>query len=121
MNCLLQVLQFVLQAWLESRGTLLLTIFIGAEFLIPEHIDNNTQFDGEIEFDDSYLSSHSKVQRGREGPKKASFGLFKCGGKVDVKVISNTKSRTLLPIIESKIYPDSTSIPIVLHATMFWK
>ena len=35
------------------------------------------------------------------------FGLLKRGGKVYTKVIPDAKSRTLLPIIESKIYPDS--------------
>ena len=60
--------------------------------LIAEHVDNNTRFDGEIELDESYFGGHRKGQRGR---------------KVYTKVIPDAKSRTLLPIIESKIYPDS--------------
>lgn len=35
------------------------------------------------------------------------FGLLKRGGKVYTKVIPDAKSRTLLPIIEAKTYPDS--------------
>ncbi|HAS8353707.1 TPA: IS1595 family transposase [Vibrio vulnificus] len=60
--------------------------------LIAEHVDKHTWFDGEIEFDESYFGGRRKGQR---------------GGKVYTKVIPDVKSRTLLPIIESKIYPDS--------------
>ena len=35
------------------------------------------------------------------------FQLLKCSDKVYTKIIPDAKSRTLLPIIESIIYPDS--------------
>jgi len=35
------------------------------------------------------------------------FGILKRGAKVYTKVISDTKTKTLLPIIEAKILPDS--------------
>lgn len=60
--------------------------------LIAEYVDKHTWFDGEIELDESYFGGRRKGQR---------------GSKVYSKVIPDAKSRTLLPIIESKIYPDS--------------
>ena len=76
--------------------------------LIAEHVDNNTRFDDEIELDESYFGGHRKGQRGRGAAGKVPvFGLLKRGGKVYTKVIPDAKSRTLLPKIESKIYPDS--------------
>lgn len=76
--------------------------------LIAELVDNNTRFDGEIELDESYFCGHRKGQRGRGAAGKVPvFGLLKRGGKVYTKVIPDAKSRTLPPIIESKIYPDS--------------
>lgn len=76
--------------------------------LIAEHVANNTRFDGEIELDESYFGGHRKGQRGRGAAGKVPvFGLLKRGGKVYTKVIPDANSRTLLPIIESKIYPDS--------------
>lgn len=49
-----------------------------------------------------------KGQRGRRAASKAPvFGILKRGDKVYTKVMPDAKSRTLLlPIIESKIYPD---------------
>ena len=35
------------------------------------------------------------------------FGLLKCGGKVYTKVIADTSSATLYPIIERKVVPES--------------
>ena len=37
----------------------------------------------------------------------AVFGILKRGGKVYTKVVINTKSETLMPLIEKKIAPDS--------------
>lgn len=76
--------------------------------LIAEHVDKHSWFDGEIELDESYFGGRRKGQRGRGAAGKVPvFGLLKRGGKVYTKVIPDAKSRTLLPIIESKIYPDS--------------
>ncbi|MFG0740051.1 IS1595 family transposase [Providencia sp. TYF_10] len=76
--------------------------------LIAEHVDKHTWFDSEIELDESYFGGGRKGQRGRGAAGKVPvFGLLKCGGKVYTKVIPDAKSRTLLPIIESKTYPDS--------------
>ncbi|MDX4946196.1 MULTISPECIES: IS1595 family transposase [Providencia] len=76
--------------------------------LIAEHVDKHTWFDGEIEQGESYFGGRRKGQRGRGAAGKVPiFGLLKSGGKVYTQVIPDAKSRTLLPMIESKIYPDS--------------
>ena len=65
-------------------------------------------FKGEIEVDESYLGGVRKGKRGRGAAGKIPvFGLLKRGGKVFTKVISNSKSETLLPIIREKVVPDS--------------
>ncbi|MBD2791992.1 IS1595 family transposase [Xenorhabdus sp. 42] len=76
--------------------------------LIAEHVDKHSWFEGEIEINESYFGGHRKGQRGRGAAGKVPvFGLLKRGGKVYTQVIPDAKSRTLLPIIESKICPDS--------------
>jgi transposase len=68
-------------------------------------------FDGEIEVDESYFGGRRKGKRGRgAGGKVAVFGLLKRGDKVYTAVIDNAKSSTLLPIIRSKIKPDSVIV-----------
>ena len=65
-------------------------------------------FDGEIELDESYFGGIRKGKRGRgAGGKTAVFGLLKRNGKVFVVVVKDTKTNTLMPIIASKIKPDS--------------
>ena len=65
-------------------------------------------FEGEIEVDESYFGGTRKGKRGRGAAGKvAVFGILKRGGKVYTKVVLDTKSKTLMPIITSKIAPDS--------------
>ena len=65
-------------------------------------------FEGEIEVDESYFGGTRKGLRGRGASGKVPvFGLLKRGGKVYTKVISDASSTTLLPIIASKVAPDS--------------
>ncbi len=65
-------------------------------------------FDGEIELDESYFGDIRKGKRGRgAGGKTAVFGLLKRNGKVYTVVVKDTKTDTLMPIITSKIKPDS--------------
>jgi transposase len=76
--------------------------------IIASKIEDNSPFEGEIEVDESYFGGRRKGKRGRgAGGKIPVFGLLKRKGKVYTKVISDTKSRTLMPIIEQKIVPDS--------------
>ena len=65
-------------------------------------------FGGEIELDESYFGGVRKGKRGRGAAGKVVvFGILKRGGKVYTKVIQDTKTDTLLPIIRRKIVPDS--------------
>ncbi|OOR90439.1 DDE transposase, partial [Moraxella caviae] len=65
-------------------------------------------FDGEIELDESYFGGIRKGKRGRGAAgKTAVFGLLKRNGKVYTVVVKDTKTNTLMPIITSKIKPDS--------------
>ena len=70
--------------------------------------EDEMPFSGEIELDESYFGGVRKGKRGRGAAGKVPvFGILKRGGKVYTKVIPDTKTVTLLPIIEQKIVPDS--------------
>ena len=65
-------------------------------------------FDGAVELDESYFGGVRKGKRGRGATGKvAVFGILKRGGKVYTKVVINTKSETLMPLIARKVAPDS--------------
>jgi transposase len=65
-------------------------------------------FGGEIELDESYFGGVRKGKRGRGAAGKVVvFGILKRGGKVYTKVVDDTKTNTLMPIIMRKIVPDS--------------
>lgn len=66
------------------------------------------ELSGEVEADESYFGGVRKGKRGRGVVGKvAVFGLLKWGGKVYTAIILNTKTETLLPIIQEKVQPDS--------------
>ncbi|USZ15857.1 IS1595 family transposase [Moraxella sp. FZFQ2102] len=72
------------------------------------NLEAHTLFDGEIELDESYFGGMRKGKRGRgAGGKTAVFGLLKRNGKVYTAIVKDTKTDTLMPIISSKIKPDS--------------
>lgn len=63
---------------------------------------------GEIELDESYFGGHRKGKRGRGAAGKVVvFGILKRGDRVYTKVVDDTKTDTLMPIIRQKIMPDS--------------
>lgn len=63
---------------------------------------------GEIEVDESYFGGTRKGKRGRgAGGKVPVFGLLKRGERVYTKIILDASGSTLIPIIESKVVPDS--------------
>lgn len=65
-------------------------------------------FEGEVEADESYFGGRRKSKRGRGAAGKVPvFGLLKRGGKVFAEVISDAKTKTLMPIIKEKVKPDS--------------
>tara|TARA_E500000331_G_scaffold44507_1_gene37206 strand:- start:717 stop:899 length:183 start_codon:yes stop_codon:yes gene_type:complete len=58
-------------------------------------------FGGEVEVDESYFGGRRKGRRGRgAGGKIPVFGLLKPGGKVHTKIIPNSSSANLMPIME---------------------
>jgi transposase len=76
--------------------------------IIAWQIEEEWQFDGEIEVDESYFGGVRKGKRGRgAGGKVAVFGILKRGGRVYTKIIPDAKTDTLLPIIREKVVPDS--------------
>ena len=71
-------------------------------------LESTDVFNGEIEVDESYFGGTRKGKRGRgAGGKVPVFGLLKRGGRVYTKIISDASGNTLIPIIESKVVPDS--------------
>ncbi len=76
--------------------------------LIVERMIDAEPLDGEIELDESYFGGVRKGKRGRGAAGKVPvFGLLKRGGKVYAAMVEDTKGNTLLPVIRSKIKPDS--------------
>ena len=78
--------------------------------IISYHVEQEAHeiFDGAVELDESYFGGVRKGKRGRGAAGKvAVFGVLKRGGKVYTKVVINTKTETLMPLITRKIAPDS--------------
>ena len=78
--------------------------------IISQQLEKESEevFKGEIEVDESYFGGARKGKRGRGvGGKVPVFGLLKRGGRVYTKIIPDASSSTLIPIIESKVVPDS--------------
>lgn len=76
--------------------------------LIFKYQEEHTMFFGEIEVDESYFGGIRKGKRGRGAVGKIPvFGLLKRGGKVYVCIVTDTKTKTLMPIIRDKVVPDS--------------
>ena len=76
--------------------------------IIYQATEEEAPFSGEIEVDESYFGGVRKGKRGRGSAGKVPvFGLLKRGGRVYAKVIPDTKSKTLMGIIQKKIIPDS--------------
>ena len=70
--------------------------------------ESEEYFAGEIELDESYFGGVRKGKRGRGAAGKVIvFGLLKRGGRVYAKVVEDTCTSTLMPIIERKITLDS--------------
>jgi len=60
------------------------------------------------EVGESYFGGHRNGKRGRgAGGKVPVFGILQRGGRVYTQVIPHAKRKTLLPIMEKRILPDS--------------
>lgn len=78
--------------------------------VIAYHLEQQAHeiFDGAVELDESYFGGAHKGKRGRGAAGKVVvFGILKRGGKVFTKVVKDTGTETLLPLITRKIAPDS--------------
>jgi transposase len=78
--------------------------------VIVHHLDlqSHEVFAGQIELDESYFGGVRKGKRGRGAAgKTAVFGILKRGGKIYTKVVADTTTATLMPIITDKVAPDS--------------
>lgn len=66
---------------------------------------------GQVEVDETYIGGkkHGKRGRGAEG-KAIVMGLVERDGKAIARVIPNTKSDTLLPMIEKRIAKDNKTV-----------
>jgi len=63
---------------------------------------------GEVEVDESYFGGRRKGKRGRGATGTVPvLGIFTRGGRVDTKVIPDTKAKTLMGIRQERIIPDS--------------
>ena len=70
--------------------------------------ESEAMFGVEIEVDESYFGGRQKGKRGCGATGKIPvFGLLKRGGKVYTRVIPDAAGKTLVPIIERKVTPDS--------------
>lgn len=104
--CLVQQASDLLGIWHNSSALFYYKILTLIEYHLAQ--EAKELFDGEIELDESYFGGVRKGKRGRgAGGKTAVFGLLKRNGKVYTVVVKDTKIDTLMPIIASKIKPDS--------------
>ena len=85
--------------------------------IIYQASEEATPFAGEIEVDESYFGGKRKGMRGRGAAGKVPvFGLLKRGGHVYARVIPNTKSKTLMGIMQERIVPDSIVYTDAYHS-----
>jgi len=71
--------------------------FYRLRMVIMDVVEHQSLFDGEVELDESYFGGYRKGKRGRSAAGKVPvFGILKRGDKVYAKVISDTKTKTLL-------------------------
>ena len=64
---------------------------------------------GEVEVDETYIGGKHRKKRGRGADGKTiAVGMVERGGRAIVKVASDVKARTLIPLIQEHIQPGST-------------
>lgn len=85
--------------------------------IIYQASEDEAPFAGEIEVDESYFGGKRKGKRGRGAAGKVPvFGLLKRGGHVYARVIPDTKSKTLMGIMQERIIPDSIVYTDAYHS-----
>jgi transposase len=72
------------------------------------HAEESIKQNKTTPIDESYFGGRRNCKRGRGAAGKVPvFGILKRGGRVYTQVISDAKSKTLMPIIREKVQPDS--------------
>jgi len=117
-NHQLRLLEFFIGEMTARRAANLLGLQVNTAALfyhklrqvIAEQLELQAEeiFGGEVELDESYFGGVRKGKRGRGAAGKVIvFGLLKRGGRVYAKIVGDTRTDTLMPIIRRKIAPDS--------------
>jgi len=82
--------------------------YLALRQIIAEEMEKAAPLHGEVEVDESYFGGKRKGKRGRGAAGKVPvFGLLKRGGRVYTLPIPNAKAKTLMPILDSRVVPDS--------------
>lgn len=79
-------------------------------FRILKESNNDMDFSGEVELDESYFGARRvRGKRGRGAMGKIPvFGILKRNGHVYVEIVENCSRESLLPIIKGKILEETT-------------
>jgi transposase len=76
--------------------------------LIYEAVAHEGPVAGEVELDESYFGGKRKGKRGRGAAGKIPvFGILKRGGRVYTAILPDVSAKTLIPIVEERVRPDS--------------
>ena len=82
--------------------------YLALRVIIAGEMEKAAPLYGEVGVDESYSGGRRKGKRGRGAAGKVPvFGLLKRGGRVYTLPIPNAKAKTLMPILESRVVPDS--------------
>ncbi len=82
--------------------------YLALRQVIAEEMEKAAPLHGEVKVDESYFGGKRKGKRGRGAAGKVPvFGLLKRGGRVYTLPIPNAKAKTLMPILASRVVPDS--------------
>ena len=82
--------------------------YLALRKVIAEEMEKAAPLHREVGVDESYFGGKRKGKRGRGVAGKVPvFGLLKRGGSVYTLPIPNAKAKTPMPILESRVVPDS--------------
>ena len=82
--------------------------YLALRQVIAEEMEKAAPLHGEVEVDESYFGGKRKGKRGRGAAGKVPvFGLLKRGGRVYTLPNPNANVKTLMPILKSRVVPDS--------------
>src|SRR5271168_5557515 len=74
--------------------------------IIARQLEDGLPLEGLVEVDESYFGGVRKGKRGRGAAGKIPvFGILKRGGKVHTLTVDDTKGKTLLNALQSKVLP----------------